>query len=160
MTTTIRRMREEDIAAVQNIARTTWAHTYSSFIPEATQTMFLERAYSDTSLRRRMKHGLFLVAEAERQVVGYANFVHHGGHSAELVAIYVLPQWHGRGFGSALLAAGLREMLNIKRLVVQVERDNATGRRFYEAKGFRLMRELVVPAVGRNWQLLELTLDV
>jgi len=111
-------------------------------VTEETQREFVERAYSDESLRQRMARGAFLVAVVQGEVVGFVDLSAEGS-GVEVAALYVLPEHHGRGVGTRLLEEGLVRFPNAERCVLEVVRENATARRFYEARGFRAVGEAV-----------------
>lgn len=47
MTYIIREMKQEDIHAVQSVAKIAWHDTYEGIIPREIQDSFLDEAYSD-----------------------------------------------------------------------------------------------------------------
>lgn len=138
----IRTMSEADTKQVQQVAKTSWNATYEGIIPSAIQESFLNSAYSDEMMRRRMDHSLMLVAESEGNIVGFANYskVRDGG-KVELAAIYLYPECQGKGFGTELLNEGIARLKGMNELYINVERDNLIGRTFYEAKGFKVIEE-------------------
>lgn len=138
----IRRMEKEDIPYVQQVAKVSWNDTYAGIIPLHIQEKFIQNAYSEESLLTRLEQSNFWVAEVEGKVVGFANFssLHENGE-VELGAIYLLPHFQGKGIGSALLQQGLNEIAGIKRLVLNVEKDNLKGLHFYKKKGFSIDTE-------------------
>src|SRR4029453_18944735 len=97
------------------------------------------------------------VAESSGDVIGFAQFVRRSAESAELTRIYVLPDRQRSGIGMRLLEAGLTEFAadGLKRLTVEVERDNGHGRRFYERAGFVEPRELTREVQGFVLALVE-----
>ncbi|CEG26172.1 GNAT family N-acetyltransferase [Bacillus sp. B-jedd] len=139
---TIRNMRIEDTKQVQQVAKTSWNATYEGIIPAEIQKSFLNSAYSDEMMKRRMEYSLMLVAEVAGEIVGFANYskVKEGG-KVELAAIYLYPECQGKGIGTALLNEGIAKLEGIKELYINVERDNLIGRTFYEAKGFTVIGE-------------------
>jgi ribosomal protein S18 acetylase RimI-like enzyme len=157
--TIIRRMESADNAGVQRVARETWAATYRGIIPDDVQARFLERAYSEESLRLRRERGLMLVAERDGAIVGFANIVPTGDHEADLAAIYVLPEAQGSGIGSRLLDAAMTALPDVTTLWVRVERDNAIGRRFYDAKGFTEVDAIVEQIAGSSFHLILMRRD-
>ena len=124
----------DDVREIQNVARTTWDHTYRESIPEGVRKEFDSQAYSEDSLRYRMEANIFLVASHNGSVVGFADFRPLSETRAELAAIYVLPQMQGQGIGASLLQAGIGRFPLSTSLVLRVEQD---AQRFYETHGFR-----------------------
>ncbi|WP_041964325.1 GNAT family N-acetyltransferase [Mesobacillus selenatarsenatis] len=139
---TIRKIHYEDTKQVQNIAKTTWNATYEGIIPLEVQSNFLKSNYSDESMIQRIERSIVYVAEFEGEVVGFANYstVRDGG-KVELAAIYLYPEFQGKGIGTALIQQAVKELKGIKEIYINVEKDNKIGLNFYEAKGFELVKE-------------------
>jgi len=127
----------DDVREIQNVARTTWDHTYRESIPASVRAEFVSQAYSEHALLRRMESNVFLVATEGKEILGFADFRSLSETEAELAAIYVLPEMQGRGIGACLLEAGIGTFPPRTSFVLRVERDNAQAQRFYEAHGFR-----------------------
>ena len=138
----IRKMEQQDITAVRQVAIESWHDTYEGIIPQAIRERFLEAAYSPASLQRRLEQSTLYVAEQNGAVVGFANFflLPEPG-DAELSAIYLLPACQGQKIGTALLESGMADLTETERLYITVERDNGNARRFYEARGFSTVAE-------------------
>jgi GNAT superfamily N-acetyltransferase len=156
----IRRMTQRDIPAVQHVARESWHATYAGIIPKHVQDDFLHNAYSDEQMVRRLQHSHLWVAEKDGEVVGYANFSPVTDGKVELGAIYLLPAYQGQGIGTALLNRGLQELLDVKEVWVNVEKQNRIGRTFYEAKGFQLIKEFTEDFAGHQLQTVRMVLKV
>lgn len=94
-------------------------------------------------MRSRLANSAMYVAERDGDIVGFANFQRSRTvpEEAELTAIYLLPEAQGMGIGTLLLNAGVRELDGVKRLIADVERHNASGLRFYRARGFKTVGE-------------------
>lgn len=142
MNITIRKMHYEDTKQVQRIAKTTWNATYEGIIPLEVQNNFLKSNYSDKSMIQRIERSIVYVAEVEGKVVGFANYstVRDGG-KVELAAIYLYPEFQGKGIGTALIHQAVKELKGIKEIFINVEKDNKIGMNFYEAKGFEIVNE-------------------
>lgn len=138
----IRKMRKEDTVNVQDVAKKSWNATYEGIIPSAIQEKFLKSAYRDERMKKRLKESLFLVAEIENMIVGFANYspVTNSGE-AELGAIYIYPKHQGKGIGTALLQEGIRNLEGVKEIFINVEKEKKKGTTFYEAKGFNIVDE-------------------
>ncbi|MBM7645544.1 ribosomal protein S18 acetylase RimI-like enzyme [Scopulibacillus daqui] len=134
----IRQAEYNDINQIQKIADISWHDTYDGIIPITVQDRFLKEAYSEKTMKHRLKHSLMLVADCQGQLTGFANFsfVNRKGES-ELGAIYLLPEHQRKKAGSRLLEKGIRSLKSVKRIIVHVEKDNHKGLAFYQSKGFK-----------------------
>ncbi|MBY0120324.1 GNAT family N-acetyltransferase [Bacillus sp. S/N-304-OC-R1] len=138
----IRDMRVEDIPEVQNVAKTSWNHTYKGIIPLHIQENFLKSAYSDEMMVRRLELSHMFVAIADNKVTGFANFspLKENGE-IELGSIYLYPEYQGNGIGTALLQEAIEKIEGIKEVYINVEKENQTGRNFYDKRGFKIVSE-------------------
>lgn len=138
----IRNMKVEDIKDVQRVAKMSWNDTYEGIIPAHIQEKFLYSAYSDEMMKRRLDVSFLYVAEAEAQIVGFANFskVKEEGEM-ELGAIYLLPEFQGKGVGTALLYEGIANAQTASKVFINVEKENEKGVTFYQAKSFKMLSE-------------------
>jgi GNAT superfamily N-acetyltransferase len=102
--------------------------------------------------------GMFFVARDEGQVIAvaaiaYAWTLEHGGKSAWLDELYVIPERRGKGIGTALLQEVVKELQNqgCKAIDLEVEREHRRAERLYQREEFeRLAR---TRWVRRLWQL-------
>ncbi|MFD1927487.1 GNAT family N-acetyltransferase [Sporosarcina siberiensis] len=138
----IRTMIKEDIKQVQDVAKKSWNATYEGIIPYSVQEKFLKAAYSDEMMAKRLVGSFIFVAEMENKIVGFASFTPvNDERQSELSAIYLYPNSQGKGIGTALLQKGIGELENIKEIHIDVEKENIIGKTFYEAKGFKTIKE-------------------
>jgi ribosomal protein S18 acetylase RimI-like enzyme len=138
----IRAMHSGDIQEVQQIAKRSWNDTYEGMIPLEIQERFLESAYNDEMMQRRLESSFIYVSESDGRIVGFANFspVKEDGIT-ELLAIYLIPEYQGKGIGTALLNEGIKNIEGIRKVFVNVEKENNIGAAFYQAKGFKVVSE-------------------
>ncbi|ARD47070.1 GNAT family N-acetyltransferase [Sporosarcina sp. P33] len=157
----VRDMAERDCKRVQDIALESWRATYEGIIPREIQDDFLRVAYSDEMMESRLAGSHVFVAEVAGEVVGFADFspVDETGRT-ELRAIYFYPQHQGKGMGTALLRKGIEELGGVKEIVVEVEKENIVGKQFYEAKGFKPIREYVDDFAGHSLKTVQMVLTV
>lgn len=138
----IRDMTQEDVAHVQTIARESWKKTYEGIIPAKIQENFLNAAYSDVMMKKRLNHSILFVAERDSKIVGFANYSQMNDEGQiELSAIYLSPHDQGKGIGTALLQKGIDEIDGMKQIYIDVEEKNTIGKTFYEAKGFKVINK-------------------
>jgi ribosomal protein S18 acetylase RimI-like enzyme len=156
----IRDARHDDGGGIQEVARTTWDHAYRKIIPQEVRTEFINRAYSQASLAHRMREGVFLVAVADRKLVGFADFHPVSADEVELAAIYVLPEAQRHGIGTRLLEAGIDRFPSATKVTLRVERENAPARRFYESCGFITGQHFTQRFFGHEMHEVEMVLTI
>lgn len=157
----IREMKKEDTKQVQDVAQKSWHSTYDGIIPRNIQENFLKVAYSDEMMEKRLNESLIFVAVMENKIVGFANFttVNNAGQ-AELSAIYLYPNYQGKGIGTALLQQGIETLKNVKTIYIDVEKENNSGTIFYKAKGFKVIKEYEENFDGHMLQTVRMCLTV
>ncbi|MDR2506170.1 MAG: ribosomal protein S18-alanine N-acetyltransferase [Oscillospiraceae bacterium] len=120
----IRSMRAEDIDAVHQIERLV-------FIQPWTRESFERELTANKNVAR------YLVVECQGRVIGYGGMwlVMEEGHITN-VAIH--PDFHGQGFGSALVDAMLitAQDLGIVYITLECRKSNLNARHVYEQHGF------------------------
>jgi ribosomal-protein-alanine N-acetyltransferase len=81
---------------------------------------------------------LYLVAEEDNTLIGYAGMMFTGGPQADVVTLAVDPAHWGRGTGTALLNALLDEAGNrgCAEVLLEVREDNPRARQLYVRHGF------------------------
>ena len=81
---------------------------------------------------------LYLVAEEESALVGYAGMMFTGGTQADVVTLAVDPDRWGEGTGTALLSALVDEAAKrgYAEVLLEVREDNPRARRLYLRHGF------------------------
>lgn len=90
------------------------------------------RAYK---LAHQLDNEKFLVAKAENKVIGVCRLVVHDEYN-QLQAMYVLPEWQGRGVGTAFWSEALTFFDASKEIVVHVAIYNENAIGFYKKLGF------------------------
>ncbi|MGW2053329.1 N-acetyltransferase family protein [Streptomyces sp. NPDC001840] len=142
----IREMTVDDCEAVATVRVRGWQHAYRGLIPQAyLDTMSVEE---DAARRREyLTKGdgrvVDLVAERAGHVVGWgccgpSRDEDVPDRTAELYALYVLPERIGTGVGSALIDAltARAEAAGASSLLLWVLAANDRARRFYTRTGF------------------------
>jgi ribosomal protein S18 acetylase RimI-like enzyme len=91
--------------------------------------------------RKLLEDGDFFVYEADGTAVGFCKATRLPGrsrHVAHLGPLAVAPEFHGRGYGAAMLRDVLAQLepRGVLRFELLVETDNSHGVAFYEKLGF------------------------
>ncbi|MDQ0160233.1 GNAT family N-acetyltransferase [Alkalibacillus salilacus] len=161
MSVTVRALDQNDFQSVREVAQASWHDTYDGILPRHVQDAFLIEAYNDYNMQQRLMRGGFWVAEDENGIIGFSNFtpVNEQG-DADLVAIYMHPDHIGQGIGSMLLQTGIQQLMSLRYLYVDVEKENEVGMRFYEAKGFKVVKEFDEVFAGHTLSTVRMVLEL
>ena len=145
----IRRASVEDVDSICDVHLRSWQASYRGLIPDAVLDDFAA-TQDDRSARRRFQiatpgSGISTwVAVHRAEVIGFAlaNASRDDDASpgtGEVSALYVHPDFVGRGVGRLLLARAVRDLAEqgYSRATLWVLESNARARRFYEIAGWR-----------------------
>jgi ribosomal protein S18 acetylase RimI-like enzyme len=139
---TIRESRASDVDGIQRVACAAWHAAYDDILGVETVDSVVEEWYDADGLRDTVTDSghVFLVAEHEGDVVGFADSTRRGDEDevAVLARIYVDPDHWNDGIGGVLLARSeyLLSERGFEHLRLVVFADNDIGVSFYESSGF------------------------
>jgi GNAT superfamily N-acetyltransferase len=130
------------------MGRLTFTQSYASIIPPEELASYTSRAFSLEQLRSELTvPGItYLLALAGTTACGYSKLAPtappleiNGPNPAELVRLYVLPDWTGKGIGTTLIKESLDAALEqgYCSCWLRVWRGNERAIRFYRRWGFR-----------------------
>lgn len=151
---TVERAEPDDAEEIQNVFYKTWLATYPNSETGVTVDDVHERYKERLSpegiekYRKRIEEGLeiesqrFFVARVERKIVGVCLANTHKDKN-QLNAIYVLPEFQGRGIGYKLWDEVLKFIDHTKDTLVEVVVNNNNAIEFYKRLGFE--------DTGRRW---------
>lgn len=142
----IREALPEDVNEIQDVFYKTWLLTYpNQDLGITTQDIdeLFKNSYDKETLnnfadkiRSLPSHVKFFVAVMDDKVIGLCRIFLKEEHN-QLNAIYILPEYQGRGIGSILWGEA-QKMLDInKKTIVQVATYNINAIKFYEKLGFK-----------------------
>ncbi len=113
-----------------------WQEVYPGIVSQAyLEKMTLEKC---EEIAFKWKEGI-LVAKEEDRVIGFLGYGNRGAEApgiGEVFALYVLPEYHGKGVGLSLMKAGIRQLAAYDEICLWVLKENARAIRFYEKCGF------------------------
>lgn len=120
--------------------------------------VYTEAAFEDTTLNDETMMGrlaamtVLIATDAASTCIGTISYSADGTGEGHLRGMAVLPSWHGRGVGSALLAAAEKELAErgCDRITLDTTRPLQRAIRLYEAKGY------VRTGAGRDFFGMEL----
>ncbi len=141
---TIRTAGEGDIEAIRRVSTCTWPVAYHGVITDEQIAYMLSLMYSPESLRNQMLHSghLFIVAESEDGILGFASSGMNTDCVFRLHKLYVLPPYQRTGTGKALLNSVISAAVSqgAMDLELNVNRKNPSLK-FYLSQGFTIYKE-------------------
>ena len=158
MTLIIRAADGNDLMAVVDVGRRTWPLTYGPIAGEDYVAMGLAKWWTEDATIPAIRSGRVTVAEVDGEVVGIASV---GPHEDYLVLwkLYVLPEYQGKGIGSALVESVVAAATGVHREIrISYLHGNTLAEAFYRGKGFvEISRESGGEGIPESiWMQLEL----
>jgi ribosomal protein S18 acetylase RimI-like enzyme len=136
----------EDVRGIAEVLYKTWLATYPNddlgitkddiedvFKDSFTDEMLAKRA---ERIRQLPKNETSLLAKDEGRIVGLCNVIRHPDKN-QLKAIYVLPEYQGKGIGTLLWAEAQKHFDAGKNTIVHVVTYNVNAIGFYKKLGFK-----------------------
>lgn len=149
-----------DSTAVARVHVRSWRESFAGIVPQAfldkmsveQRTEVFARRFSDTS------YGMYVAEAEESEVIGFADYGEPRddviGYEAELYAIYLLPEYQGRGVGQALFQRVVEALIRSgKKSLYLLALEVSPYKSFYEKMGGRVVER-------RRKELEGVTFDV
>jgi GNAT superfamily N-acetyltransferase len=139
---------EEHLPALAELAGVIWRQHYPTIISREQIEHMLGKMYALETLRTelRAQQIRFVRLLVDRKFIGFASF----GPMPEpgvfkLHKLYLLPEFHGRGFGARLLQFCENEVrkLGARKLILAVNKRNTKAIAAYERNGFAVAESVV-----------------
>lgn len=144
---TVRQITMDDLDALQEIGKQTFAETFSTHNSEENMTAYLDAGFSKERLQAELTdpNAAFYFAELDGNSVGYLKI--NVGQSQteikeenglEIERIYVLKAFHGKKVGQILYekAVGVAKQKQVDYVWLGVWEENQRAIRFYKKNGF------------------------
>ncbi|PNZ31864.1 acetyltransferase [Staphylococcus petrasii] len=148
----VREATANDVVAIRDVATKAWYNTYLNIYAASTINELLAASYNETHLKKRLEEQLFLVAEEEEEIVGFANFIY--GKELYLSAHYVHPESQHKGYGTSLLEKGLEHFQDKYDVVyLEVDNKNEDAIKYYQNHGFEIVRSYQPEMYGEQLDL-------
>ncbi len=129
----------DDLLAISRVYEESWKAAYREILPQA----YLEKLPVGKwvpYLRQEGRYSLILIEKG--QMIGVCSYgpsrIPQMEGWGELISIYLLPGFMGKGYGKALFSAALEELekLGFYKVFLWVLEENLSARRFYQRMGF------------------------
>jgi ribosomal protein S18 acetylase RimI-like enzyme len=142
---TIARATPEDVIGIQDVIYHGWLATYPNaehrITVEDIEDRYKDRHAEERIAQRREQMANLpegqtaLIAKEGDKIVGFCFATKHPDRN-QLYAIYVLPEYHGRGIGTAMWQEAQQYLDSNKHTIVEVAIYNTKAIKFYGGLGF------------------------
>lgn len=155
----IRNMIETDSREeISNIYEQSWKYAYKGIIPQD----YLDNISSSQWCKAFDNPERYtLVMLNDDKIIGTSSYCKSRFDDykdwGEIISIYFLPEYMGKGYGKCLLERAIEELkaMGFKQIFLWVLEDNHKARHFYEKCGFKNSGEYYIDTIGGK-QLREL----
>ena len=141
----------DDYSAIRNIYEQSWKFAYKGIIPQDYLDNIPKTKWGGNILKNgRTEIGAFI----DGKIVGTASFCpsrwEKFSSCGEVVTIYLLPEYMGRGIGTKLMDACVQELqlLGFTTIILWVLEDNHRARYFYEKYGYICTDDYMDDVIG------------
>ena len=134
-------VQDEDVDAISEMAREIWEAIYPDIISHEQIEYMLAWMYSPDKIRSELNSGYaYHFMEWNSSRIGYLEFSKESDHIF-LHKIYLKPEFHGKGVGSAALQwlIDLCEEKKCPAIRLRVNKANDAAKRAYERNGFQII---------------------
>ena len=129
----------DDPLEISNIYESSWKYAYKNIIPQDYLDSFPKGHWAD-NINQESRNNLVVIEDGV--IIGTASFCKSRWEEysdyGEIVSIYFLPEYIGKGYGSLLLKRCVEELQQrgFDKMLLWVLEDNCRARSFYEKNGF------------------------
>lgn len=141
MAVVIRRAGEGDETAVNRVLVETWHDTYDAILGRDKVAGITARWHAPERLAQqiRTEDAVFLIAEADGEIVGHAFARIDGSGTIHLFRLYVQPTRQRAGIGGQLMDTVIGSFAQAAAIRLEVEEANHKATRFYETHGLSVV---------------------
>lgn len=136
----IRKLRpEDDRYALSRVYEESWKYAYKGIVPQEYLDS-IPKGQWVTSVDMPSRCSLIMLENGE--MIGTSSFCPSRCEDmagwGEIISIYLLPGFMGKGYGKKLFGGAVRELeeMGFRNIFLWVLEDNIGARRFYEKQGF------------------------
>ncbi|MCM1525084.1 MAG: GNAT family N-acetyltransferase [Ruminococcus sp.] len=142
---------DDDIYGVSRIYEESWKYAYKGIVPQDFLDGIPEGKWADSvdqpqRISLVMLDGDKMIGTSSVSRSRSADLPDHG----EIISLYLLPEYTGKGHGNALLAAAKDQLykMGFDKIFLWVLEENRRARHFYEKNGFSPDGKAMVSNIG------------
>ncbi len=142
---------EDNPFEISNIYEKSWKYAYKDIIPQSYLDSIPTGQWANSINKTGMNN---LVITENGLIIGTAGFCKSRwekyGDYGEIVSIYFLPEYIGKGYGSYLLNSCIDELnkIGFNKILLWVLEENHRARAFYEKNGFICSDDYLTDNIG------------
>lgn len=131
--------KDDNSFEISNIYESSWKYAYKDIIPQEYLDSIPTGRWADSMGKAGMNN---LILIEKEKMIGTASFCRSRWEKysdyGEIVSIYFLPDYIGKGYGRLLLNKCMEELkqYGFSKVLLWVLEDNHRARKFYEKNGF------------------------
>ena len=137
MVITVKQMETpEEIEGKSLVHWQTWREAYDDILPEEFQeTMTLDRC---RFFSQKYPENTLIAIDGKKVVgfISYGNYCDEAIQAGEIIALYVLKDYYGKGVSEQLMHAALVALDHVSEIYLWVLKDNKRAIAFYQKMGF------------------------
>lgn len=143
--------RSDDRLAISKVYEESWKYAYKNIVPQDYLDSIPEGQWASHIEQEDRKN---LVVVKDGKIIGTSGFgksrMAEMAGFGEIISIYFLPEYMGKGYGRLLLQAVVDELgkMGFDNVFLWVLEENQNARRFYEKCGFRQTERCLPSDIG------------
>ena len=150
MNLTIKKMETpEEIEGKSHVHWQTWREAYDDLLPaEFQETMTLERC---RFFSQKYPENTLIAMDGKKVVgfISYGNFRDEAIQVGEIIALYVLKDYYGKGVSEQLMHAAFVALDHFSKIYLWVLKDNKRAIAFYQKMGFTVDGQEKILELGK-----------
>ena len=136
---------ESEYPIAYRLAQEIWDTTYKQILSPEQIKYMLDMMYAPDVIEKELKEGIrFEFMKDNGTPIGFLSYgLYHDKDTMKLHKLYLSAIYQGRGIGSMMLqyVIGAAKKAGVKKLILNVNKENARAMRAYERNGFQLLRK-------------------
>ena len=143
----IRKANINDCSVITHIVTVSWNETYPGIVPDS---FLKELKENEEERKKKMQESFlkdnYLVLEVDNKVVGFARYEQADTklfpNYGEIVALYLLSDYHGKGYGKRLVNVVIKELkqMGFKQMIIACLKGNPSNE-FYKHIGGKYLQD-------------------
>lgn len=143
--------KDDDRYSISRVYEESWKYAYKGIIPKSFLDSIKKGKWAKTIDNPKM-HSLIMLDEDE--IIGTVSYCSSRfsemSNYGEIVSIYLLPDYIGKGYGKVLLKAAINKLVGMgfSDIFLWVLEENKNARHFYEKFVFKLSGRYLNDSIG------------